>query len=776
MAEQAQTPGQILEREHERVFLQGALAATAASTADRPRAVFVTGPAGSGRSTLLNLTADLAKKRGDFEHLSIDWPTGGVGPETLRSTLPAAAFAFYDARWAQLATLEREVEGAQLMLGLPQPDDLDGTARYRAVQAMPPQALHFLIRRIYTTYPASQLSEQAAMFIKTGLEHLVTLNATNLGQLRGFVEELQAQLSTDEWSLYLRPEDTLALALGEGVAAVAGERALLLTIDNYQSVEGISDRWLWQVMEKSGPTLWVLAGLSRPVWAENLTELRLAPLSSRAINNYFQARHNRVLDEAQSRWLANLTGGDLLAVGIAATLLATGASPADLDAATLRTPSDRLEGLFLHFVEESGLLSEDERLALYRLAALRQAAPAFLAEYAQVVEAAGYAYDSALPARLLATYPWLCDGKREQLHPALKNRLRNYLLVERRRFSQSVQEGIIEPARTVAVNRLKQRETQLVADESHGGSLPARARDFEWGERVADVAYYRFWLDEAVGWFFLMPRWVMMLAYNEELARRVVVVAEELTPTFYVEGKEFLPLLRILLAPTYSGGRSLLDQKLKAIDRMEELSTTARGRYFRAENLGLRPESGGSPEAEVRGLLKWFQARVLEEGGQFERTAPLYESILATNVAMPDLEKAASRAALYLASRYRLKGSAESTYSSLSRAVELDPQQPEVQRALFYQAVRTGYFATALKAADALSQMKGYEGLGEVYTIFALCALERLPEAQTELRTFLARSPQQTAQSRVIFQMLAELAQLGEDAPGLVEIVSQLPE
>ena len=764
----------LVEREREKIFIEAALAATVEDQPDRVRAIFLTGPVGRGQAALLQYATGLAQKRVGSPQMGVfgrgfDWPSGGNSPEALRLVLPPAAFVEYDRLAGRLHELEGRVEEMQLALGLAA---LAGTGeeRYRAVQALPPPALHFLIRRLYTTYSPAQLSDQAAAFIKTGLEHLITLNALNLNQLRGFVSEIQAAMSPADWQLYLRPDEEEAVGLGQGLAGLG---PLLIEIGQYVLPVGSSDRWLRRVIEASGPTLWLLGAPQSPGWKESWTAtMELSSLTPAGIRTYSKTKHGRALTDEETDWLSGLTGGEPLATAIALSLWEAGELPATLDAARARTPLDPLDGLFLHFAEESTLLTEAERYALYCQAVLRTGEVAFLSDFRSAAQEAGYEYHLQSWTTVVTRFDWLNDGE-VGLQPALKGRLREYLLVERRRFSKLVQEGIIEPARNVAVHRLNGRESELVAEAAQG-SLAARAQDAAWGERVADLAYYRFWLDEAMGWFFLLPRWLMALAYHEGLARQLMALAESISSTFLVEGQEILPYMRVLLASTYAGGRARLDEKFKALEGLEELGTSGRGRWYRAENLGQRPQSGGSPEAELRGLLKWFQARLLEEAGQYERTAPLYESVLATNVQMPELEHSAGRAALYLATRYRLKGATESAYSALSRATELAPTQPLSWLALFYQSLRTGYFNTALRAGEVLSDVETTAPQGELFTIVALVGLERLPEAQTELRSWLARPADQTNPLRPTLRSLLALADLNTSSPELAQILESV--
>ncbi|HEX2916156.1 MAG TPA: hypothetical protein VH186_35680 [Chloroflexia bacterium] len=775
MKEQPANPRILIEREREIIFLEGVLAARASGKTDVPRTVFVCAPAGRGSSTLLDVTGQIARDQFGYQVFSGKWVAGAGSLEGLRDSLPASFLESYQDQKLQLAELEKRVEIAQLSLGLPVLNPPSTEERYRAVQAIPQQALHYLIRRIYTTYDPARLSEQAAAFLKTGLEHLITLNANNLAQLRAFVEELQSSFSPEEWELYLRPEETMAKAFGRKLAAQATQKPLLVTLDDYQLPEATSERAIRMAIEESGQTLWLINTKNPPAWdIFKVATLNLEPLSTQGVINFMSQAYGSAITPGEAEHLFEISGGEPLTLRLAGSLYKASIPLETLADVSLTAKDDRLQALLVFLSEESNLINQSERLALYRAALLHEPSPEFKALYAQACQEAGYPFDESIINELFSRYPWLLETTTGNLHPAVKSRLRTYLTVEKRRFSQPVQEAIIEPARSVAVTRLAEREKVLVQDETIKGSLAGRARDAEWGKLVGQVAYYRFWLDEAVGWFFLLPRWLIALAYNESLAHDLLALAEGMNKTFYVEGQEILPYLRVLLTPGYSGGRARLEEKLAALEGLEELGTSGRGRWYRAENLGVSPRSGGSPEAELRGLLKWFQARLLEEAGQYERTASLYESVLATNVAMPDMEKAASRAALYLATRYRLKGADESAYSALNRAVELDPGQPIAQQALYYQAIRTGYFSTALKAADTLSALSGYEAEGELLTIFALYALNRETEAQTELRSYLARPAEQLAGSRIKFKTLSGVARLPGDNSDPAIFLNQL--
>ncbi len=785
--------GGLIEREREQIFLQGALDALRSGNPEMPKAIFITGPAGSGRSALLDLVAQQARHSIQFAAEVYCWPANQDGIPALAAlfsedeTSPLYPYlGTYRDRVQTAAELESRVEQIQLGLGLPDLKKLawgveQDEGRYRAVQALPPSALHFLLRRLYTMYTPNQLSEQAAAFIKTGLEHIIQLNATNLGQLRVFVEEeLRPQFRTDEWEFYLRPDETLANDLASSINSyVDKERPLVLLFDNYRAGEG--DRFLRPLIEATRRTLWIFATEPYPAWAEKLSHpavLRLDGLTGHGVALYFEKTYGRALTPEELVWLNTLTRQSPLPLYIAADLYAHGTSAADLDAAVGRTAGDPLAGLFLYFVEESGRLSDEERHRLYSMAILCNSNPDFLGEFEKAVKAAGYPYDFELTNRLFETYPWLAEqanrlqsSSEPKLHPALKERLRLYLMLEQRRFSRPVQEGILEPARNVALAILTAIEERLVAQEQQG-SLQARATDEEWGVAVGDSAYHRFWLDEGVGWVFLLPRWLMAFAYNRPLAHQLLGVAESMKQTFYTEGRELLPYLRTLLQDSYLAGRKSLDDKIKALEEMDKLGSSGRGRWFRSENLGVRPTSKGSAEAELRGILKWAQAQVYEEAGQYEKVAPLYEEVLTTNVEMPELKKAAAHAALYLAMRYRLRNAHENAYSALYRAAELNDQQHAGVQALFWQSVRLTRYDTALKAADALSELSDPDA--GVFMLFALYALGRQPEALTEVRTLVAQPATDAATLRASLVALVRYATLPEDTAELTAILNEI--
>lgn len=789
----------LVERAQIRRFLEEKLTAIVKDPKNSTRLLLVLGKGGSGRSGIQQLAHDIAEKQGHFGIYHFKWSQPyAVSHQFLYDVLcpsTSSPLFSYLAEYRHLnellPELEQRVEREQLKLAWPTLDfdptqwpqtATDNTKQadllYRTVQALPPKALHYLIRRLYNVYTAAQLSEQAAAFIKTGLEHIIQLTATNLSQLLEFVEEKIKPMFTDhEFELYLHPQDTLAKALGLGLADAAETQPLFISIDNYRNET--SDRLLRGVIEVSGKCFWLLIAKERPAWSEKLSgvaELQPPPISIQGAVEYFQATYKREIQEPVVETLVRITKGAPLALLLAIDLFAKGARLADIEQAVALTPTDALAGLLQYLVESSKRFSKVELARLYMLAILRNNEPDdFLQAFEAQVHEAEFEFDAKTVEALVQKCPALFEtnagDSKAHLHPAVRNALRRYLLVERHRFSRPVQEGILEPARTVAVRRLVALEEQLVT-ASTGGSLYERANNGAWGEAVMDVAYYRMWLDEAIGWNFLLPRWLMAYVYNPSLAQQMLEAILSLESTFYTEGAELLPILRSLLAPSYGTGSKNLEEKLKSLEVLDNLSTSERGRWYRAENLGKAPVNAGNPEAELRGIVRWLQARVYEEAGQYDRAASIYEGVLATNVKMPQMEKEAAKAALYLSVRYLLKGGQENTFSAVSRAAELDPSFYEAQAAAFYQSVKLGRFEAALRAADNLATLGN--SYGDLYSSFCLLALNRTEEALTEARTYLTQHD--NPESLAVFEALRNFVDpkiiVGVDFQPVIEILA----
>jgi|GEM_PF-1785815 len=735
-----------------------------------PKVVYITGQVGSGRSSLVQaaMAANPAIARIVLNK-----------PQKLRDFIPVNSpeLEKYDGVSNLFKQVATKVEQCQIALSLPDLTTADPfEPRLRAVQAIPPEALHYVIRRLYSLYDISKLSDQAVMFIKTGLEHTLQLNATNLGQLRIFVEQIvQPSLTTEEWAVYLRPEETQAQIVATSLAT---QGPLLMVIDEYAPLN--DEKLLPEVIEKSGQTLWLLVSENKPGWAEKLTcpteQLELAPLSNEAIADYFTQQQERDLSASELEWLANFTEGQPLLVALVSDLFGRGISAATLESATLRTPKNKLNGLVLYFIEESGLLTEQQRAMLYTLALLRHNRPEFMFDFATKVREADFPFSSEMAQELFSTYPWLQEADETAqewptLQPALKEVLRGWLLIEKNRFSRVIQEGIIEPARNATTARLVQRENELINLPPDFGSLRARVNDPIWQEAVLDMSYYRWWLDEAVGWLFALPRTVMALPYNQDFARQILALAETMSRTFYVEGEEILPYLRILLTEPYNltAPKNIFEEKLKALEKLEEFSSSDRGRWFKQENLGLRQGGKGSGEAELRGILRWLQAQIYEQSAQYDRAASLYESVLATNVKMPELQLVAARAGLCLALRYRLKGAQESALSALNRAVELNPNLTQVYQLLLWQGLRMNRPDVILKAVQGLATAPDSNLKLDLFSAFALLAQGRLPEAQSSARAYAGRN----SDGRDFFQKLVQLSGIDPATPGLEDVLAE---
>jgi hypothetical protein len=770
----------LLEREKELQTLDTALASVAKGANSSPQIIFISGVTGSGRSSLLHYACTNA---GEQFHLIKLKGAQASTTDLYNNLCPNDKADYYPAfgEYRRLIALETKLkerlERAQLALGLP---DLTAENPFeeslRSVQALPPQALHYLIRKIYTTYNLSQLSEQAAAFVKTGLEHLIQLNANNLNQLRAFVDDFQKECTAEEFEFYLRPEINLAKALGVGVAQISTDKPLLILIDDYSNMD---DRLFGQIVAHSGnKTLWLFAVKEMPVWVNNIPNavtLSLNLLSIGAIAALYEQKAGLEPTEQELKWLEKNTKGLPLHVHLILELLAGGSGIVDIETAALRV-ANPLNGLFLYFLEESGLFNDEEKSRWYMFGFLRNPDHDFMIRYANAVKDNEYPFDPALTRSLFETYQWAFEPDTNaevlpQLHPAFREILQKHLLVERLRFSPLVEEGIIEPARNVATVRLSERESEFVS-EVNTGTLRYRALDPLWNEYVRDVTYYRLWLDEGVGFLFMMPRMMFNLAYNPAQARQLLNLVETLSSSFHNEGTEFMPHIRALLSDSFASTSASIrqEEKLKALETLESLSFSERGRWFRNENLGKAPTGKGSAEAEIRAMIRLLQGKAHEETAQYDRAISLYESSLATNIGeMPELKEATGRAALYLATRSRLRGANQAALDGFLRGVELFPQEIGF-RLLLWQAIRLNRPDAVLKAVNGLLDYN--EPLADLYAVWALWLMGRLPEALTEARTFAANSG--FTQAVELLYTLNKLAKIEELPPGFDDVIAAL--
>jgi hypothetical protein len=124
----------LVERENQLKEVQALLAAEKC-----PSIILISGV---GRTSFLE-QLEQTLHNSSFLILNGKWGRGEVA-DALRSVLPAEVFAIYDVACEQLGLLENRVEMAHAELGLPQPGEPENEMRHRAVQAIPPGALHYL--------------------------------------------------------------------------------------------------------------------------------------------------------------------------------------------------------------------------------------------------------------------------------------------------------------------------------------------------------------------------------------------------------------------------------------------------------------------------------------------------------------------------------------------------------------------------------------------------------------------------------------------------------
>ena len=706
----------------------------------RLRTVIV-GAAGTGKTTQLLRLRDDARAAGEVVAY-VNWgrlrrtqPRLAYAPtimaqdilDGLLSVLPGAlalpdekvtqAFADYARARALLPTLTERVLDEQRRLGY-YPEEVAGS--YRAVRAMPPEALVRLCRFWLGLPQRVQDAPDAAAFLKTGLESIITLNAANVAGLRRFINDRLRLALGDDLPLFADPDTTLAAKFAAGLSAFATPHlSPLLLLDDYEAIAATPAHRILAT---------ALAGARVVVAGETR-----ADVDNWAVW-YVNAGYSRT-DLTTNYLVARLGGHGTLTESLVAWL-------------------------------ESTLTDAEARRHLFSLAIARRPDPIFLERLARrdwvprpnlnrfAPAPAAVPVISAAPdpyGDLRRSYPFLFEPATDlndpaaalELHPAVRDTLREYLRVERRRFSHMVQEEVVEPARDIAQQMLDARE--VAADAV---ALAERTRDPQWQAYTLDVAWYRLWLDEAVAWVYIMPRYLLALAYSADLARSLAAIADAMEATYYNEGVELLPIVRVLATVAgdgdETGAAGDLDVRLRGLDSLEGLGQAQRGRWYKQENLGRRTGTAGSEEAEVRGIVFWQMGRAHAAAGRFDRAVQLYEQTLGMNVVMPELRREAARAHLRLAERLLLTGGSGGSghtgfdptdaLAGARRAADLYPDFVPALSAVTVLSVQLGQWDQALAAAGDAA--KAGDPYAPIYAVAALLGAQRTDEARARAETF----------------------------------------
>lgn len=636
----------------------------------------------------------------------------------------------YTRLMAEVQALEQKVD-AQLK----QPPQQGHETLKQEVLDLSAKGLAWAVR----TAAATQTGPVAAALGGATVERLakagITFGAESLSQINRLVRQT---LTAEEQEIYARPHEKLAAALGEGLAAIADKRPLVMMLDTYEVVDQtLCDYALRQVIRASGgQTVWVIAGranladsgkrgdtyfrgyrqdFSEQVYAYPLREFGLEELQQ------FFARKvpARPIDEAQAEALSQFSQGIPFVINMAAELWANDVAFEEIiapseDGSTgkahyriIRAMSDRF---LMHCLGEE---RRADRQAIFALAMMRSPKVKLLQAMMDV---------EALEPRLQELrqrYSFIL-AEELQLDNKLKAFLGEYLLAPARRSEALVQE-LNGRALTWLQLRIEQA-TQGITDRSDW------LADEDTAELLLDYAYHCFWQDDATqdqaGWRNLIPGLVEGWQYNPRWAGQLLEIAAEFEPRFSGAERKRVKRLQAGLAP-----QPEIEAESELLEELEKLAE--------------RGWLAGDGEAERRAILTLKWGRLLYRQEQYERALHVYKE---TQRQLPPgavtLARGLSSALEDLGFQMGWEGGSSIASESAKQAFELATKLDEKNHFAWYglgaiqyafkkyeQAIKAYQHAITLDPKSAAP----HSGLGNVYQ-----SLKRYDHAITSYQTAIA--------------------------------------
>ena len=602
------------------------------------------GEGGMGKTTLVKELQKIAEQhpfeaeqlsRHQFQTLYIDWELHKNDPEILvghdqiqpegmltvfhraiASEPELGEVKTFTQTLAKIQDLEQKVDDQ-----LKQPPQAGQEALKQELLDVGAKGLAWAIR----TAAATQTGPIAAALGGATVEQLakvgITLSAEGLSQINRLVSKA---LTTEEQELYARPQEKLAAALGEGLAATAKRRPLVIVLDTYEIVDTLlCDYALRQVIRASGrQTVWVIAGranladsgqrgqgyfrgyrqdFSDQVYAYPLREFGLDELQ------LFFAHQipERPLDASQAEDLSRFSRGIPFVINLAAGLWAKGvpfddiiAPPADtsLNSGGLQTAHYQIirqmnERFLMHCL---GPEHQDDRQAIFALAIMRRPEPNLLRAMLEVEQLKPRLQE------LRQRYSFILN-EALQLDNKLKFFLGEYLL-NPEQYSEPLVQTLNERALAFLELRIEQ-VTQELTDRAEW------LVDEDIAQLLIDYAYQSFWQDNSVqdqvGWRNLIPWIVEGWQYNQRWTRQLLDVVAGFKRRFSKAEQQRLQRLQAGLA-------SQAEVEAEA-DLLEELEKWSKRDWLLGD---------GAEERQAILLLK--RGRLLSRQEHYEQALTLY--------------------------------------------------------------------------------------------------------------------------------------------------------
>ncbi len=572
-----------------------------ASQPEKPAIFLFYGEGGMGKTTLVKELKRIAEEEpfeaqksspNQFQTLYLDWELHKTDPEIvaghdqLQSEGLLAVFHKVlkdNAQFGEVKAFTRllaVVQGLEQKVDaqLKQPPQPGQESLKQEVLDLGAKSLAWVVRTAAATQTGPVATALGGAVVERLAKAGITLGAEGLSQINRLVSKA---LTIEEQEIYARPQEKLAAALGEGLAAAARKRPLVIILDTYEVVDQtLCDYALRQVIQTSGGrTVWVIAGRAnladsgqrgqtyfrgyRQDFSEQVYAYPLREFGREELQQFFARKApQRLIDEAQTEALSQFSQGIPFVINLSAELWAKGVPFEAITAPPEAGSTDKVHYQIIRAMSERFLMHclgeehREDRQAVFALVMMRRPEANLLREMLAVAELKPRLQE------LRQRYSFIL-AEEMQLDNKLKFFLGEYLL-DPVQCSEPLVQELNERALTWLKLRIEQ-VTQGIDDRAEW------LAEEDIAQLLLDYAYHCFWQDNGIqdqaGWRNLIPWLVEGWQYNRRWARQLLEVAAEFKPRFSATEQKRLKQLQAGLAPQVE-----IEAEADLLDELEKWS------------------------------------------------------------------------------------------------------------------------------------------------------------------------------------------------------------